>query len=252
MILTFTSDFGLKDSYVAEVKAVLLSICPNLTIVDITHDIPKYDIDAAAFHLKRAYSYFPPTTYHLVIVDPGVGTERKCVFVKTAHGCFIGPDNGVLYWAIEDAVKKSGKPVKAFEIPVSNSASSTFHGRDVFAPFLGHHLKGKKTRLKRMEKIEGHPFPEVSMGKSSAVAEIIHIDTYGNLITNLSLKQSNIQSARTNKSKILPADTYKDIPQGKCALIKGSHGFWEVAANSGSAAEILGIKKPARVTFELL
>lgn len=252
MILTFTTDFGLSDSYVAEVKAVLFSYCPSLTIVDITHDVPKYDVTAAAFHLRRAFTYFPSHAYHLVIVDPGVGTKRKCLFVKTAHGCFVGPDNGVMYWAVEEAAKKTGKPVKVYEIPVSENASATFHGRDVFAPFLGHLLKGKKTKLQRLEKMEGTPFPKVEMGKSSLSAEVIHVDHYGNLVTNLPVQQKNVDCVRMSKNKILPASSYAEIAPGKCALIKGSHGFWEVAANSSSAAEILRLKKPARVTFELL
>src|SRR5689334_17338345 len=99
-LVTLMTDFGLKDSYVAEVKGVILSQVPSATIVDITHEVPPYQITAGAFQLLRSYRWFPASAYHLCVVDPGVGTDRRCLFVRTAYGSFIGPDNGVLMWAV--------------------------------------------------------------------------------------------------------------------------------------------------------
>ncbi len=132
-MITLTSDFGLKDPYVAEMKGVILSLNPSATIVDITHDIEKFNIRMGAFMLASAAPYFPKSTVHLAVVDPGVGTERRAILVQTKQGFFVGPDNGVLMMAA-----KKQEIVHTFELSNSKfmlpKVSATFHGRDIFAP----------------------------------------------------------------------------------------------------------------------
>ncbi len=132
-MITLTSDFGLKDPYVAEMKGVILTINPNATLVDITHEIEKFNVRAAAFALASAAPYFPDGTVHLAVVDPGVGTDRRAIVIQTKKGFFVGPDNGVLVLAaqsqgIEHMYQLSNPK---FMMP---KVSSTFHGRDIFAP----------------------------------------------------------------------------------------------------------------------
>lgn len=238
-LVTFTSDFGLKDSYVAEVKAVLLSQVPSLTIVDVSHEVPAHNIEAGAFQVFRSYRWFPPSAFHLVVVDPGVGTERKCLFVRTSHGTFIGPDNGVLLWAIEDAEKNGKKKAQVFEIPVRQAVRPTFYGRDVFAPFLASHLKGRKARLEKMSEIVGESFPEPDLVENHWVAKALYIDHFGNIVTNLPIESARYLELKWKKKKILQSPNYLSIPTGECALVAGSHGFWEIAARETSAQKLL-------------
>ena len=158
-LVTLLTDFGTEDSYVAEMKAILFSQLPTLNVVDITHHIPPFDIERGAFQLLRSYGWFPAPTYHLAVVDPGVGSQRKCLYISTAHGHFIGPDNGVLLWAVRDAERRKKKPALIYEIPVPPETLPTFNGRDVLAPFLANLLRGKKMRLRRLEQMAGREFP---------------------------------------------------------------------------------------------
>lgn len=240
-VVTFTSDFGTKDSYVAEVKAVLLSQVPSVTLVDVTHEIRPFAIESGAFQLFRSYRWFSQAAYHLVVVDPGVGTDRRCLFIRTGHGTFIGPDNGVLRWAVEDAEKRTGKKSAVFEIPVRQAVRPTFYGRDVFAPFLASHLKGRKARLQKVEKIAGTSFPEVELEKDHWRGRVLHIDHFGNIVTNFPLEETSDVELCFKKKKILPSPNYQSIRQGDCALVAGSHGFWEIAARENSAERLLKI-----------
>jgi S-adenosylmethionine hydrolase len=140
-MITLTSDFGLKDPYVAEMKGVILTIIPNATLVDITHDIEKFNIRMAAFTLASVAPYFPKGTVHLAVVDPGVGTQRRAILVQTTQGFFVGPDNGILILPAQNQgiehIYQLTNP--KFMLP---GVSSTFHGRDVFAPAAAHLDKG--------------------------------------------------------------------------------------------------------------
>lgn len=238
-LVTFTSDFGTRDSYVAEVKGVLLSHIPSLTLVDITHEIPAHAIHTGAFQLYRSYSWFPPSAYHLVIVDPGVGSERKCLFVRTGHGTFIGPDNGVLNWAVQDAEKRSQKQKQIFEIPVRNAVRPTFYGRDVFAPFLASHLKGRKARLQKLSEMAGEPLPEAALFRDHWRGVVLHADHFGNIITNIPIEHTGNVELRWKRRRISQSSHYLSIPPGECALIAGSHGFWEIAAKETSAQKLM-------------
>ncbi len=143
LLITLTSDFGLKDPYIAEMKGAILSINPKATIIDITHDIEKFNIRMAAFILASASPYFPEGTIHLAVVDPEVGTKRRAILIQTTKGFFVGPDNGVLILAAQsqgiEHLYELANP--KFMLP---KISSTFHGRDIFAPAAAYLEKGVK------------------------------------------------------------------------------------------------------------
>lgn len=248
--VTFLSDFGLEDSYVAEVKAVLLSRVPGIGIVDITHQVASYQVEWAAFQLRRSYSYFPKGTLHLAIVDPGVGTLRKNLYIKTRDYAFVGPDNGVLAWAVEQCEAREGKAAQRYEIPVPPGIAPTFYGRDVFAPFIASLLRKEAGKLKRLKQMVGRPFPKPQKEKGVWKGEILGWDQFGNVITNIEfVSQSRVQGRIAGlRDPIFEANNYLAIEAGKVGLIRGSHGFWEIACRMGSAADLLRVKPGDSVT----
>jgi S-adenosyl-L-methionine hydrolase (adenosine-forming) len=249
-LVTLLTDFGTRDSYVAEVKAVLLSGDPRVGLVDLTHEVRPFDISLGAFQLLRAYRHFPKGTYHLAVVDPGVGSRRKCLFVETARYRFIGPDNGLLKWAVRACEKQEGRAAKVFEIPVGESAGPTFHGRDVFAPALVRHLRGKPGRLKRLESMEGREFPEPRERGGKLVGEILAIDHFGNLVTSFAQQPGETPEARIGLRTVLrTVGCYADIPPGEACLVPGSHGFWEISCRSASAHEKLALAVGQEITI---
>lgn len=248
-VVTLTTDFGLQDSYVAEIKAVLLSQVPSVNLVDITHEIPPYNVEAGAFQLLRSYRWFPPSAFHLAVVDPGVGTNRRCLFVRTAHGTFIGPDNGVLLWAIRDAEKASGKKAQGFEIPVREAVRPTFYGRDVFAPFLALHLRGKKSRLLKLNHFVGDEFPEARMFSDRWEGKILYVDHFGNLVTSIPSDKTGPCDAKVKKHRLSMQPNYLSIGDRQAALIAGSHGFWEIAAKKSSAQKLLKVEVGEKVSL---
>ncbi len=242
-MITLTSDFGLKDPYVAEMKGVILTINPNATIIDITHDVEKFDIRMGAFMLASVAPYFPKGTVHLAVVDPGVGTERCAILVQTKQGFFVGPDNGILMLAaknqgIEHTYELSNP---AFMLP---KRSATFHGRDIFAPAAAYLDIGAKPTEFGPEITEGvmPEFTRVKREAGSLVGVILHIDGFGNIITNISqkdmvqVKAVNIKLHNISLNVALGKTYAQAKPREAIALI-GSHGFLEMALNQASAAE---------------
>ena len=264
-VLAFTTDFGSSDSYVAAMKGVALGIAPDLTLVDVTHEVPRHDIRHGAFILGGVYRYFPADTVHVAVVDPGVGTSRKAVALVTPAGSFCAPDNGLLSYVLNDHLTADqarfesmefGTPVRvpvpdgceAFEI--SNPAyrlepvSDTFHGRDIFTPAGAHLASGLDP--KRL----GEPLRELtvlnlfSLEKSSdAVAgRVIHVDRFGNVVTNIpaaQLPQGDVVVEIADTKIHGLSATFADA-EGLLALI-GSHGYLEIAENLGSASQWLDV-----------
>ncbi len=253
-IVTLLTDFGLQDSYVAEVKGVLLSAEAKLTLVDITHMVPPYNIEHGAFQLLRSYGRFPKGTLHLAVVDPGVGTSRRCLYVRTKHHSFVGPDNGVLRWAVRDAEARDGKKAAVFEIPVPAQTGPTFHGRDIFAPFAARAALKAPRGLKKRESMEGRDLPPFRRVGNKAIGEVIANDHFGNLVTSLPLSLGEPAEGRIADRgiRLLPVDSYQLIPAGETSLVRGSHGFWEIACREASAMERLRVKKGAEVTVILI
>ena len=245
-IVTLTSDFGLKDPYVAEMKAVILSICPNATIVDVTHEVEKFNIRAGAFMLASAAPYFPKGTVHVAVVDPGVGTERRSILIQTLQGFFVGPDNGLLIFAAEKQGIVSVHEITntMFMLP---RVSSIFHGRDVFAPAAAHVANGVLAADFGPETSDAlkPEFAKVTCSNGALIGEILHVDGFGNVITNISEQETTqlcmgewiLAELPKCKLKLKFGKTYAEAQPKEALALIGSHGYVELAVNQGNAAE---------------
>lgn len=268
-IITLTTDFGTRDWFVGTMKGVILGIAPRAQVVDITHEVPPGDIRAGAFALMAACRYFPKGTVHVAVVDPGVGSQRQAIAVQTANGTFIGPDNGVLSWAL---MREKIKTIRLLENQkyFLKERSHTFHGRDIFAPVAAHVSRGLPVqRLGReLKDFQRLPWPTPVKGAPSSVSarprvlkraqtedlgtpvqgEIIHIDRFGNAITNIEagLLPGDDKATRevTIKRKLCCklAECYSAVPAGSPVAVIGSSGFLEIAVNGGSAERKFGLE----------
>ncbi|MFZ5623140.1 MAG: SAM hydrolase/SAM-dependent halogenase family protein [Gemmatimonadota bacterium] len=249
-IITLLTDFGTRDAYVAEVKGVLLSEAREVTLVDVSHDVPPGDVTAAAYLLSRTWRRFPAGTVHLVVVDPGVGTSRRPVaFVREGHR-FVGPDNGVFSRVLE-----AGEEPEGVVLPVADEAAPTFHGRDVFAPAaaalaagaaivdMGRPLDAPLTRLP-----EDRPVRD----GGRLVGRVAYVDRFGNLITNLRPDDVPVRAALRLGSTLLGPmrRTFGDVAPGELLAYPGSGGELEIAVRDGSAALTLGVGVGAPVVVE--
>ncbi|HEX5072235.1 MAG TPA: SAM-dependent chlorinase/fluorinase [Gemmatimonadaceae bacterium] len=243
-IITLLTDFGTADGYVAELKGVLLSAVPDLTMVDLSHEIAAQDVEAARLAVARYWRRFPSGTVHLVVVDPGVGSDRNALAVSSDDRFLVGPDNGVL----SPALLAGGS--RAVSLPVPPNASATFHGRDVFAPAAA--LLATGTAIDAL----GGPCldpvirrtPEARRASDgSVVGEIIAVDRFGNAISNLIAPRGGRIEIRGRTMPIVR--TYADGPVGDIIALVGSSGFVEIAQRDGSAARALEITRGTRVTL---
>lgn len=263
-IITFTSDFGIRDPYVGEVKGVIKACAPEAEIIDITHHIDPGNLIAASFVLAGSCSYFPDGTVHLAVVDPGVGTERAIVIVVTSRFIFIGPDNGILYKAAcVDGVKSiHALDVKRFlaMLPslyernsvvkhiVSMGSSATFHGRDLFAPLAGYVFSGFQIERvsNKVESMVALGWEEAEVHEGKVFGRVLYIDRFGNLITNIAstlVGEGDEVFVKKGIEMVSARSLVKTYSQGTpgfpIALI-GSRGYLEIAVNRGSARKLLG------------
>jgi S-adenosylmethionine hydrolase len=246
-MITLTSDFGLKDPYVAEMKGVILSINSKTTIVDITHGIEKFDIRTGAFILASVVPYFPKGTVHVAVVDPGVGTNRRSILVESKQGFFVGPDNGVLMLAAQKLGSEHTFEINnpKFMLP---KISSTFHGRDVFAPaatYLDMGMKPSEFGPEISDAINPE-FVKVEKINGSFTGEVLYIDGFGNIITNITQKE--VADAKSVKVKfpnfslaLAFKKTYSEAKFQEPITLFGSHGFLEIALNQDNVAEKLHV-----------
>ena len=261
-IITLLTDFGLKDVYVGVLKGVIAQINSTLKIIDLTHEVPPQNLVAANFCLKNAYPYFPTETVHIPVVDPGVGSSRIAIAIQLPTGFLVGPDNGIFSGVLENI---NIEKITVVELTNSNywrtdKPSTTFHGRDIFAPVGAHLASGVK--LENLgEKINPHslvklPLNNIIFTESGIAGYIQYIDHFGNIITNISSnyiegkkwlvvikKNQNISSVQT----IVSGNTYADCKPGELIAIVGSHGFIEIAANGSSAHSQLNLEYGDRV-----
>ena len=257
-IVTLTTDFGLKDPYVAEMKAVILGICPAAAIVDITHQIEKFNIRMGAYVLAAATPYFCDGTIHVAVVDPGVGTKRRAVLVQTEDSYYIGPNNGVLALA---AKNQGVRCIYEIENPkfMLSRISNTFHGRDVFAPAAAHLANGTLPSEfgEEIREIVTPKFARLTKRKKSLIGEVIHIDDFGNTITNLTEKdlEHMYQEAILNlelrhfRLKLKLCKAYNEVEAKEPLAIIGSHNFLEISINQGNAAEKFQIRIGDKITL---
>lgn len=255
-LVTLTTDFGLQDHYVAVMKAVILGETPDTRLVDISHDIPPQDVMAGAWVLRNAYPHFPDGTVHLVVVDPGVGTERRPIIVELDGHLFVGPDNGVFsLLTAEDAYR-------AWEIndpAIRNEGNSrTFHGRDLFAPVAARLAAGEPPdRLgQAVDELVTYRWARPISDPAGIQGWIVHIDRFGNLISNI--PESMIRETAAGRplkiyvgNTILEglSPTYATVEEGDPLACIGSSGMLEIAINKGSAAEMLGVVKGAQISI---
>jgi len=261
-IITLLSDFGLKDPYVAEMKAVILTINPEARIVDISHSIEKFDIRMGAFVLASAARYFPKGTVHVAVVDPGVGTKRRALLVETEDAFYIGPDNGLLMLAVKREGIRRAYMITNTKLMLPQ-VSSTFHGRDVFAPAAAHLAKGTPP-AKFGQEIGDYLTPAFSkpaLKNETWQGEIVQVDDFGNIITNITsrdlqkigAKPGSLLSIRLRNKPwdIRFCRTYGDAVAKNSVALVGSHGFLEIAVNQGNASERFEAKAGDTVTVSL-
>ena len=254
-IVVLLSDFGSRDHYAGVMKGVVIGICPDTTLVDLSHDIPPHDVQTAALELAAAYRYFPVGSVFLVVVDPGVGSGRRGLAADIGDYRFVAPDNGVL-----TAVFHEFPPKRVVDLTERRYArptvSHTFEGRDRFAPAAAWLARGiQLSALGRPVSdyvMIDLPVPDVRA--ESITGQVIRVDRYGNLVTNIDRKSfERLAQAGTIQIQVgthvvgrLVA-TYADIGQGEVCALFGSTDHLEVAANAASAAERLALDRGARV-----
>jgi len=255
-IVTLTTDFGLRDPYVAEMKAAILGICPAATIVDITHEVEKFNVRMGAHILASAAQHFPEGTIHVAVVDPEVGTQRQPLLIQTKRGFFIGPDNGLLTLAatIQGIIETIQITNRKFMLP---EISSTFHGRDVFAPAAAYIAAGIPPREFGQITIETVKpnFARVTHNRAMLIGEVLHIDGFGNIITNISdqemrlihLEKTCSVEVGDRQLRLEIGKTYGHSKLHQPLALVGSHGYLEIAVNQGNAAETLGTKVGDRI-----
>ena len=258
-VITLTTDFGTSDWFVGTMKGVIAGITPRCTVVDLTHDLPPGDIRGGAFVLAASYRFFPKGTIHVAVVDPGVGSRRRAIAVQTANGVFVGPDNGVLSWAL---AKEKIRAIHALENEAYflQPVSQTFHGRDIFAPVAAHLSRGVPIQklgpaLKEFVRLD---WPEPRVRRGGLEGEVVYIDRFGNAITNLEgrlLEGSGRASCEVHAKRRwnCPLKTfYQAVPPKRPVALVGSSGFLEIAVNGGSAERVLGLRIGTRVVLRAL
>ncbi len=250
MVITLLTDFG--DLYPASMKGVILGINPSANIVDISHSVPRQDVRAGAFMLMTCARYFPSGTVHIAVVDPGVGTQRRPIAVRAGSEdsgvhYFIGPDNGILI----PAARRMGK-IEVYEITnnklFEQNISSTFHGRDIFAPIGAHISKGMD--IGDVGRLISN-FIELDLGEGkkmekSLEGKVIYIDCFGNIVTNISSDLVDFQPGdviEIDNKQVVFHESYGFCKEGESLALIGSHGYLEIAVNMGNASAIFGKKQ---------
>lgn len=249
-IVTLLTDFGYRDGFVGVMKGVMLDVNPVVKIVDLSHEINPHDIQSAAFVLGQSYAYFPENTLHVVVVDPGVGTDRNILYVEAGYYRFLAPDNGVLQYIFkwEQVYRIIAVKNNDYFLP---EQSSTFHGRDIFAPVAAHLMNGINPKnLGEMMDAKNIILPsKPEIEEESVRGEIVYIDHFGNLITNIS-NELILNLIKENKNLcIMLADqeidkishTFFSEPLGCLLAYLDSSEFLAFAINGQNAAEKMGI-----------
>ena len=257
-IIALLTDFGTRDHYAGTMKAVVLGICADVTLVDISHDIPPHDILTAALELAASYRYFPPGTIFLVVVDPGVGSARRGIAVDTGDYRLIAPDNGVL-----SVVLAETPPKRVIELTERRYArptvSKTFEGRDRFAPAAGWLAKGVDLSAlgRSAGQLQRLALPAPAVTGHEVRGEVMRVDRFGNLVTNIDHKlfdrfsQSAAIEVSAGPHRIgRVVATYAEATGGEPCALFGSTDHLEIAVNAGSAAEQLGLTRGATVTIK--
>lgn len=244
-LVALTTDFGLDDPYVGILKAVILTLAPEVRLVDLTHGIPPQDVLAGCLALEAARPYFPVGTVHLAVVDPGVGSDRKGLVVDAGRDLWVAPDNGLLSFLPAAEVRQ----VRSLEDPVFflHPISRTFHGRDVFAPVAARLAAGTPPQAfgPPAEDFERMPLPCATVSADEVRGEVLTFDRFGNAVT--SIRERDLQTARWEvricRHRIPWAPTYAAVEPGEPLCLLGSSGRLELSVRQGSAREVLGLER---------
>lgn len=249
-VITLLTDFGLQDSYVASMKGQILKICPHAQLVDISHEIAPHDIRAAGFQLEQVAPYFPDGTVHLAVVDPGVGTSRSMLAVRTPKAVFVAPDNGLL----SRVLRLLGPPTELVELPVPEGSSATFHGRDVMAPAAaklaaGAPVSSLGSPREHWMRLDD---PAAEIGADKVTLSVLDIDRFGNVTFNLSrLEAVNLFTMGSSWSlqdqEVPMRSTYGEVEPGQPLLLWGSHDLLELACREGRGDSRWGLQTGQRV-----
>jgi hypothetical protein len=257
-IITLTTDYGTNDHLVGTVKGVILKINPEATIVDITHNVAPFDLLDGALAIGSAYSYFPPRTIHVVVVDPGVGTERRPLLVTAENQYFVAPDNGVLslvYEREENVIVRHASAEHYFLQPLSK----TFHGRDIFAPVAAWLSKGAQTASMGEEisdfKRFAMPRPKTVDGVTKGV--VLRVDAFGNLVTNFRGEDLPAAASQDGTVKFQIGTiavsrlvgTFAEGKEGEPVAYVGSSGYIEIGVNKANASRTLSLGRGAAVVL---
>lgn len=257
-MLTLLTDFGSHDVYVGVMKGAIACINPAVTIVDLTHEIPPQDVAAASFCLMNAYPYFPEGTVHVAVVDPGVGSVRRAIALQLPHAILVGPDNGLF----SGVLSQENTILAAVELSNSDywripHPSTTFHGRDIFAP-VGAHLTQGVPLAELGPAIDPRTLvtlnlPQCQWENQEIAGCIQYIDRFGNLITNIpgNLVIGKLESVGVGDRMIPGGQTYSDTPRGGPIALIGSHGWLEIAINGGNASYTFQLAVGAAVRVKL-
>ena len=259
-IVTLLSDFGNRDQYVSEMKGSILSLCPSATLVDISHEIDKFNIRMGAFVLATASAYFPSETIHVAVVDPGVGGQRRGLLVETERAMYIGPDNGIL---IPAALRDGIREIHSIENKqfMRGPVSSTFHGRDVFAYAAGKIACGAEASDIGPKVSDPITVTLVSAESSQheISCEVLAVDSFGNIATSASEKDLESATIKVGEKLVMRTKrrgfqlsvgrTYSDTAEGKPILLVGSYGLLELAINKANAAKKYHLSIGDRITF---
>ncbi len=255
-IISIITDFGEKDGWVGTMKGVILGINPKAKIVDISHQVTPGDILEASLILQVSFPYFPQGTVHLCVVDPGVGSKRRAIVVATPRYTFVGPDNG-LFTPIYQREDFKAVEITNRDLFYSPQPSATFHGRDIFAPVAAHLSRGLAAGKvgPQIENLIRIDLPSPLVGPREIRGEVIHIDRFGNLTTNIT-KELFEKNVRNNPFKLRIgkrvlkslSSSYTDGPKGELLAIWGSWGYLELSVNQGSAQQLLSTSKGTKLT----
>jgi len=258
--IALLTDFGTRDHYAGTLKGVVLTVCPDATLVDIGHDIPAHDVMAGALELAACYRYFPHGTIFLVVVDPGVGSSRRGIAAESGDYKFVAPDNGVL-----SAVFIESPPKKVVELTERKFAlptvSRTFEGRDRFAPAAGYLAKGVPlvSLGKRISDFHAIDLPRPALNGGTLSGLVLRVDRFGNLITNIDRRAFEqfaggrpIAVAVGGRDIARIVATYADAPAGELCALFGSTDHLEVAVNAGDAAATLRLTRGAVATIRIV
>lgn len=252
-VITLTTDFGCRDPFVGQMKGVILSVNPSARLVDITHDIEPQDIRAGAFVIGSSYSFFPRGTTHLCVVDPGVGSDRRALLVEAGAHCFVGPDNGLFSHVF--AREKTWRAVELTEEKYFLSGrSSTFQGRDLFAPVAAWLSRGLDPSAlgPPVRRPERFPVPEPSVREEGIHGEIIYIDRFGNAFT--SIREEHVAgcrgafTVRVRDREVTPVRCYAEGEEGALHSVVNSSGYLEIFARQADASCLFGLSRGDAVT----